>query len=149
LSAQFAQCLGLQQRQQGSYSKQMNATNKQHNNDLHRNSVNVRFLPSDSVDLALTVEVIPLSTDDWEILELQPRYLEEQILNQISVLYEGQGFNLTFVHEGSFFSHNRELYSVPSVDSKTDTHILASRLHQQRERFLLGVNPDIIHLTSD
>ncbi|KAI8823778.1 P-loop containing nucleoside triphosphate hydrolase protein [Fimicolochytrium jonesii] len=37
-----------------------------------------------------SVNVEPLSVDDWEILELHAGYLEEQFLNQVRVVWDGQ-----------------------------------------------------------
>ncbi|KAI7959920.1 hypothetical protein MJO29_004988 [Puccinia striiformis f. sp. tritici] len=39
---------------------------------------------------ATTVHVEPLTSDDWEILESNPQYLEDNILKQIRVLVESQ-----------------------------------------------------------
>ena len=34
------------------------------------------------------VHVEPVSPDDWEILELNQQYLEEQFINQVNTLFE-------------------------------------------------------------
>ncbi|EFA82983.1 peroxisomal biogenesis factor 1 [Heterostelium album PN500] len=43
-----------------------------------------------SVPQATSVQVEPLTSDDWEILELHQEYLEQQILNQVNVMTRGQ-----------------------------------------------------------
>ncbi|KAL6065431.1 Peroxisome biosynthesis protein pex1 [Balamuthia mandrillaris] len=67
----------------------------------HNQQVDVKIL--EQVPNATQVHVEPASPDDWEIVELNQGYLEEQILNQINVVYEGQVFPLwirqqTLVH---------------------------------------------------
>lgn len=52
--------------------------------------VHVRVLSD--LSRASKVEIEPASEDDWEVLELNADYLEEQILNQVGVLHEGQRF---------------------------------------------------------
>ncbi|MBW0464686.1 hypothetical protein O181_004401 [Austropuccinia psidii MF-1] len=50
--------------------------------------VSIRFYHE--LKRATTVHVEPLSIDDWEILESNPQYLEDNILKQIRVLSESQ-----------------------------------------------------------
>jgi peroxin-1 len=38
---------------------------------------------------ARSVSVEPATEDDWEILELQAQFLEQQILNQINIIFPG------------------------------------------------------------
>ncbi|KAJ3293122.1 Peroxisome biosynthesis protein pex1 [Borealophlyctis nickersoniae] len=45
-----------------------------------------------------SVHVEPLTADDWEILELHAGYLEEQLLNQVRVVYKDQIFTV-WVHQ--------------------------------------------------
>lgn len=66
ISSHFAACLELQEGQQ----------------------VTVR--PANDIPTATMVNVEPFGADDWEIMELHHQYLEEQLLNQVKILYEGQ-----------------------------------------------------------
>ncbi|KAF9175027.1 Peroxisome biosynthesis protein pex1 [Mortierella sp. AD010] len=50
--------------------------------------VNIDFVKS--VQDGISVNVAPYSEDDWEILELHAGYVEDQMLNQIRVLYPNQ-----------------------------------------------------------
>eukprot|EP00164_Ancoracysta_twista_P005574 GFYU01007645.1.p1 GENE.GFYU01007645.1~~GFYU01007645.1.p1 ORF type:complete len:1055 (+),score=89.22 GFYU01007645.1:48-3212(+) len=50
--------------------------------------VDVTLVPE--VPAAQQVEVDPCGIDDWEILESQPGYVEEQLLNQVRVVSKGQ-----------------------------------------------------------
>jgi peroxin-1 len=38
--------------------------------------------------------VEPVSEDDWELVELHTEYLEQQILNQINIIFPGEEFPL-------------------------------------------------------
>lgn len=58
---------------------------------LHESCVvELTAVPPQSVPAATSVTVEPESADDWELLELNPSYLESQILNQVMVLSEEQ-----------------------------------------------------------
>lgn len=50
--------------------------------------VNIEFVKS--VQDGISVNVAPYSEDDWEILELHAGYVEDQMLNQIRILYPHQ-----------------------------------------------------------
>ncbi|KAG0215261.1 Peroxisome biosynthesis protein pex1 [Mortierella sp. GBA30] len=50
--------------------------------------VNIDFVKS--VQEGISVNVAPYSEDDWEILELHAGYVEDQMLNQIRILYPNQ-----------------------------------------------------------
>ncbi|KAF9198235.1 Peroxisome biosynthesis protein pex1, partial [Haplosporangium sp. Z 27] len=50
--------------------------------------VNIDFVKS--IQDGITVNVAPYSEDDWEILELHAGYVEDQMMNQIRVLYPNQ-----------------------------------------------------------
>ncbi|TPX34139.1 hypothetical protein SmJEL517_g03115 [Synchytrium microbalum] len=50
--------------------------------------VNVEFVKT--VETGKSVDVEPLTEDDWEILELHAGYLEDQMLNQVRVVYTNQ-----------------------------------------------------------
>ncbi|KAG9320627.1 hypothetical protein KVV02_002807 [Mortierella alpina] len=50
--------------------------------------VNIDFVKS--VQDGISVNVAPYSEDDWEILELHAGYVEDQMLNQIRILYPNQ-----------------------------------------------------------
>ncbi|KAF9211041.1 Peroxisome biosynthesis protein pex1 [Podila verticillata] len=50
--------------------------------------VNIDFVKS--VQDGISVNVAPYSEDDWEILELHAGYVEDQMLNQIRILYPHQ-----------------------------------------------------------
>ncbi|ORZ24946.1 P-loop containing nucleoside triphosphate hydrolase protein [Lobosporangium transversale] len=50
--------------------------------------VNIEFVKS--VQDGISVNVAPYSEDDWEILELHAGYVEDQMLNQIRILYPNQ-----------------------------------------------------------
>jgi peroxin-1 len=54
----------------------------------------VRLEPMEAPPVCGVVCVEPLTSDDWEMLELNAGYLEEQILNQTYVLSLGQEFPL-------------------------------------------------------
>ncbi|KAG0223855.1 Peroxisome biosynthesis protein pex1 [Actinomortierella wolfii] len=54
--------------------------------------VNIDFVKS--VQDGISVNVAPYSEDDWEILELHAGYVEDQMLNQIRVLYPHQIFTM-------------------------------------------------------
>nr|KAJ3418327.1 Peroxisome biosynthesis protein pex1 [Polyrhizophydium stewartii] len=70
LDVSFGQALGLRQGQQ----------------------VNVSFVQG--IAGAESVSVEPASPDDWEILELHAGYLEEQMLNQLRIVFPGQTFTV-------------------------------------------------------
>ncbi|KAI8923030.1 P-loop containing nucleoside triphosphate hydrolase protein [Entophlyctis helioformis] len=48
---------------------------------------------------AASVSVEPATIDDWEILELHAGYLEEQVLNQLRIVYPGQTFTIWVHHQ--------------------------------------------------
>ncbi|KAF9348656.1 Peroxisome biosynthesis protein pex1 [Mortierella sp. NVP85] len=54
--------------------------------------VNIDFVKG--VQDGVSVNVAPYSEDDWEILELHAGYVEDQMLNQIRVLYPNQIFTM-------------------------------------------------------
>ncbi|KAG0370147.1 P-loop containing nucleoside triphosphate hydrolase protein [Gamsiella multidivaricata] len=54
--------------------------------------VNIDFV--NSVQDGVSVNVAPYSEDDWEILELHAGYVEDQMLNQIRILYPNQVFTM-------------------------------------------------------
>ncbi|KAF9191576.1 Peroxisome biosynthesis protein pex1 [Haplosporangium sp. Z 767] len=54
--------------------------------------VNIDFVKS--VQDGISVNVAPYSEDDWEILELHAGYVEDQMLNQIRILYPNQVFTM-------------------------------------------------------
>ncbi|KAF9585912.1 Peroxisome biosynthesis protein pex1 [Lunasporangiospora selenospora] len=47
-----------------------------------------------SVQDGISINVAPYSEDDWEILELHAGYVEDQMLNQIRILYPNQIFTM-------------------------------------------------------
>ena len=49
-------------------------------------SVKIRVRKSEDIAAATAVAVEPDSSDDWEALELNQSYLEEQILTQVPML---------------------------------------------------------------
>ncbi|KAI9592090.1 P-loop containing nucleoside triphosphate hydrolase protein [Syncephalis fuscata] len=51
-------------------------------------TVNVKF--QRKVTMAHTIQLEPYSPDDWEIMELHAGYFEEQLLNQVGVVYQNQ-----------------------------------------------------------
>ncbi|KAG0255522.1 Peroxisome biosynthesis protein pex1 [Actinomortierella ambigua] len=54
--------------------------------------VNIDFVRT--VQDGISVNVAPYSEDDWEILELHAGYVEDQMLNQIRILYPHQIFTM-------------------------------------------------------
>ncbi|KAA1119272.1 Peroxisome biosynthesis protein pex1 [Puccinia graminis f. sp. tritici] len=68
---------------------------------------------------ATTVNVEPLTIDDWEILESNPQYLEENILKQIRVLVESQKL-LIWVYDKTLVQVKVTSVLPPSSNSKTD-----------------------------
>ncbi|KAI8057166.1 P-loop containing nucleoside triphosphate hydrolase protein [Syncephalis plumigaleata] len=50
--------------------------------------VHVKF--QRKVTMARTIQLEPYSSDDWEIMELHAAYFEEQLLNQVGVVYRDQ-----------------------------------------------------------
>eukprot|EP00899_Mesostigma_viride_P012537 jgi/Mesvir1/21284/Mv21678-RA.2 len=52
----------------------------------------VRLTACRDVPPAVSVSIEPASADDWEMLELNKDYVEEQLLNQVGVLEQGQRF---------------------------------------------------------
>jgi hypothetical protein len=54
-----------------------------------QSQVKIRVVPPKRVKRALTVNVSPLTADDWEVLELHPDELEAQILNQVQIVSIG------------------------------------------------------------
>ncbi|KAI8598019.1 P-loop containing nucleoside triphosphate hydrolase protein [Dissophora ornata] len=54
--------------------------------------VNIEFVKS--VQDGISVNVAPYSEDDWEILELHAGYVEDQMINQIRILYPNQVFTI-------------------------------------------------------
>ncbi|KAG0249408.1 Peroxisome biosynthesis protein pex1 [Mortierella polycephala] len=59
---------------------------------LDQGKVNIDFVKS--VQDGISVNVAPYSEDDWEILELHAGYVEDQMLNQIRILYPNQVFTM-------------------------------------------------------
>ncbi|KAJ3216016.1 Peroxisome biosynthesis protein pex1 [Dinochytrium kinnereticum] len=51
-----------------------------------------------NVPIATIVNVEPLTEDDWEILELNAGYLEEQFMNQVRVIYPDQSL-VVWIHQ--------------------------------------------------
>lgn len=85
LDSFFGRGLGLQDGQKVSYASL-----------IFRSRGLICSLPQVSVEFVknvargITVHVEPASEDDWEILELQAEYLEEQLLSQVRVVSPGQ-----------------------------------------------------------
>ncbi|KAF2074614.1 hypothetical protein CYY_004084 [Polysphondylium violaceum] len=50
----------------------------------------VKVKVNTSISSATSIQVEPLTSDDWEILEVNSSYLEEQLLNQVNILFVGQ-----------------------------------------------------------
>ena len=49
----------------------------------------------EQIPSGVSVQVEPLTEDDWEIVELHAQFLEEQMLNQVRILYNGLVFPLS------------------------------------------------------
>ncbi|TPX48029.1 hypothetical protein SeLEV6574_g02296 [Synchytrium endobioticum] len=58
--------------------------------------VNVEFVKN--VETGISVDVEPLTEDDWEILELHAGYLEEQMLNQVRIVH-AQEIIAVWIHQ--------------------------------------------------
>lgn len=66
ISAQFAEALGLQEGQ----------------------AIGVE--PAEGVPTATMIMVKPASEDDWEVIELHSQFLEERLLSQVQLVFEGE-----------------------------------------------------------
>ncbi|KAJ3184012.1 Peroxisome biosynthesis protein pex1 [Gaertneriomyces sp. JEL0708] len=91
-----------------------------------------------SVQPGSSVNVEPLTADDWEILELHAGYLEEQFLNQVRVVWKGQV--ITIWVQSQALIRVRVVETDPSAECvKLDTN--AEVIIAPKKRGALGTSP--------
>ncbi|KAI9015039.1 P-loop containing nucleoside triphosphate hydrolase protein [Gaertneriomyces semiglobifer] len=91
-----------------------------------------------SVQPGSSVNVEPLTADDWEILELHAGYLEEQFLNQVRVVWKGQV--ITIWVQSQALIRVRVVETDPSAECvKLDTN--AEVIIAPKKRGVLGTSP--------
>ncbi|EGG20774.1 peroxisomal biogenesis factor 1 [Cavenderia fasciculata] len=98
MSQEMAQCLGLVEGQM----------------------IRLKAASASAVQKATTVEVEPVTSDDWEILEVHAEYLEEQLLNQINVVSSGQIIPI-WIHQ-KIVIHLRVIDVTPKSSSSSSSN---------------------------
>jgi SpoVK/Ycf46/Vps4 family AAA+-type ATPase len=115
--------------------------------------VSVRPLPN--VPVAEQVIFEPLSTSDWELIEMEASVLEDGgLLNQITIVYPGQVFPLRLVSPGESYSGGLEsaawirVVAEDGFDSDETDSIFASDSDSSQSE-LCGVNYNCLRLMAE
>ncbi|EAL62534.1 peroxisomal biogenesis factor 1 [Dictyostelium discoideum AX4] len=91
-----------------------------------KNEQKLKLKALNNIELAHSVQVEPLTSDDWEIMEVHQQYLEEQLLNQVNILYSGQIVPIWIHHKTIIKLKVTETLPTPVVKLSSNSEIIVA-----------------------
>ncbi|KAN0024051.1 hypothetical protein ACTFIV_008444 [Dictyostelium citrinum] len=91
-----------------------------------KNEQKLKLKALNHIELAHSVQVEPLTSDDWEIMEVHQQYLEEQLLNQVNILYSGQIVPIWIHHKTIIKLKVTETLPTPVVKLSSNSEIIVA-----------------------